>query len=54
MRKTLLKIAEICKPQPNRPRYYGRNVLKPNPVLCVRKVKYDGRSENKFTWPVIW
>jgi hypothetical protein len=53
-RKILLKIAEICKSHPNRRRHYGRNELKPNPVLCVPKVKYDGQSANKFTWPLVW
>lgn len=53
-RKTLLKIADIGKRQPNRPRHYGRNVLKSTPLLCVPKVKFDGRSANKFTWSVIW
>jgi len=53
-RKTLLKVAEICKPQANRPRHYGLNVLKPNPMLGIHKVKYGGWSENKFRWPVIW
>jgi hypothetical protein len=53
-KKPYWKIAEISKPQPNRPRHYARNVLRRNPVLCVPWVKYDGRSEDKFTWPVIW